>query len=62
MSNTLTTRVNQDPKLARLELVADQPHHTGASQPVTCLGNFAKAVGVTAAGGAAGYALGHVIN
>jgi hypothetical protein len=62
MINKLPTKVNQDPQVARLELVTDQPRHTGVTQPVTCLANIAKAAGVTVAGGAAGYALGHAIH
>jgi hypothetical protein len=62
MINKLTTKVNQDPQVARLELVTDQPHPTTATQPVTCLANFAKAGAVVAVGAGAGYAVGHAIH
>jgi hypothetical protein len=62
MINKLTAKVNQDPQVARLELVTDHPHITTATHPVTCLGAFAKAGAVTVVGAAAGYSVGHAIN
>jgi hypothetical protein len=63
MINTLTTKVNQDSQLARIELVTNEVTLTAKQEvPLTCLANVAKALGVAAAGGAAGYELGHAIH